>query len=203
VDNFVLVLILALIGFMLWSIYNAVRDRTPDTIEMKEEIEAVFDEYGNVNDYYFYTDEHGIRHGREGNYPILDRQFFEDVEYPVFQEAEFTIMREIKIGQSDLFFYVNEALDRFAIGLPEYPATVHIYEVSKIRRFEIDEEDDLLYIYMDDIYEPVIQLQFIGNQKIQSLKDHKEALASAREVASVLEFILEGAANTDHNATIE
>jgi hypothetical protein len=176
-----------------------------------------------------YTDENGIVHKRM---QLIDKSAANYDGYfdtPIFREQSFHVARSIKIGQSSLYFCVNDKLDRFALGIPEYPTTMRFYDVSKIRKFKIVDDEAymswgsgsvtsnpdghtygssssggnvytlsvMLHLYMDDIHEPMIQLQFLRKEKAKSSTEHYEALTSAREVESVLELL------TDKNRNLQ
>jgi hypothetical protein len=193
----IVLLAIAFFGLLLWGIFQAVRTREPGYFELDEQLETIIDEYGNVHEYYSYTDENGVRHRREGTYAIDEKPFFEDVTYPVLEAQGFITAREIRIGQSDLYFFVNVELDRFAIGIAEYADTVRIYASSKIRRYEVIDDSGgndgmvsvMLIIYMDDLYEPNIRVPILIKQNAAGSYEHEEAMASALEIESVLEYI--------------
>jgi hypothetical protein len=124
--------------------------------------------------------------------------------------------REYQIGNSNLVLLVDTTLTKFALAEPYCASSIRIYEVSKIRRFQLDEDQRLsvttsgapedssasasveptyinIRIFMDDLNQPQLELQFLSSNPAFYWKTRQEqqnlARASANEVLSVLEYL--------------
>jgi hypothetical protein len=49
--------------------------------------------------------------------------------------------KHYRIGNSGLFFFIDQSLVRFSISVPYLVETIRIYEVASIRRFFIDDDE--------------------------------------------------------------